>query len=391
MKREVILFALILFFAGFVSALDELDFGNLLVKASMKEGETATKILSLSSDVQESIVLEVLKIEGVSLSDENVVIGKNEKKSIRVIFDSKGLKPGVYTGNLKISDGKKDFYIPVIFEIESKDVFFDVNLDIPPYYSEVVAGEKIIIQMKLFDLVAGGGTQKGLGPTNVELSYYVTSSDGVVLNSEQEDIVVDRQAQISKTLSFPKNTKEGDYIVSAIAKYENSVGVSSAIFSITSSSGGFNFDFTGAGTQFLIIILVIVLFFFGLIFLFVYMIKDRDKLILELKKYNSNELKLQRQFLEKQRVVARSKNVDEGKIRREIDEKVSEIKREQARRLKQFRVLRKNGNKNEMIRKMEEWKRQGYNISPMNYKLRELNVSDMKDIMSGWKKKGYKF
>ena len=127
MKREVILFALILFFAGFVSALDELDFGNLLVKASMKEGETATKILSLSSDVQESIVLEVLKIEGVSLSDENVVIGKNEKKSIRVIFDSKGLKPGVYTGNLKISDGKKDFYIPVIFEIESKDVFFDVN------------------------------------------------------------------------------------------------------------------------------------------------------------------------------------------------------------------------------------------------------------------------
>jgi len=388
----VILFALILFFAGFVSALDELDFGNLLVKASMKEGETATKILSLSSDVQESIVLEVLKIEGVSLSDENVVIGKNEKKSIRVIFDSKGLKPGVYTGNLKISDGKKDFYIPVIFEIESKDVFFDVNLDIPPYYSEVVAGEKIIIQMKLFDLVAGGGTQKGLGPTNVELSYYVTSSDGVVLNSEQEDIVVDRQAQISKTLSFPKNTKEGDYIVSAIAKYENSVGVSSAVFSITSSSSsGLNFDFTGGGFQFLVIILVIVIFFFGLIFLFIYMIKDRDKLILELKKYNSNELKLQRQFLEKQRVVARSKNIDEGKIRREIDEKVSEIKREQARRVKQFRVLRKNGNKNEMIRKMEEWKRQGYNISPMNYKIRELNVSDMKDIMSGWKKKGYKF
>ena len=386
------MFALILFFAGFVSALDELDFGNLLVKASMKEGETATKILSLSSDVQESIVLEVLKIEGVSLSDENVVIGKNEKKSIRVIFDSKGLKPGVYTGNLKISDGKKDFYIPVIFEIESKDVFFDVNLDIPPYYSEVVAGEKIIIQMKLFDLVAGGGTQKGLGPTNVELSYYVTSSDGVVLNSEQEDIVVDRQAQISKTLSFPKNTKEGDYIVSAIAKYENSVGVSSAVFSITSSSSsGLNFDFTGGGFQFLVIILVIVIFFFGLIFLFIYMIKDRDKLILELKKYNSNELKLQRQFLEKQRVVARSKNIDEGKIRREIDEKVSEIKREQARRVKQFRVLRKNGNKNEMIRKMEEWKRQGYNISPMNYKIRELNVSDMKDIMSGWKKKGYKF
>src|SRR3989344_9083780 len=114
MKREVILFALILFFAGFVSALDELDFGNLLVKASMKEGETATKILSLSSDVQESIVLEVLKIEGVSLSDENVVIGKNEKKSIRVIFDSKGLKPGVYTGNLKITcinSGLKAFRI----------------------------------------------------------------------------------------------------------------------------------------------------------------------------------------------------------------------------------------------------------------------------------------
>jgi len=391
MKRGMILFAIALLFAGFVSGLDELDFGNLLVKASLKEGETATKILSLSSDVQESIVLEVLNIQGVSLSDENVVIGKNEKKSIRVVFDSKGLKPGVYTGNLKISDGKKDFYIPLIFEIESRDVFFDVNLDIPPYYSEVVAGEKIIIQLKLFDLVAGGGTQNGLGPTNVELSYYVTSSEGVVLNSEQESIVVDRQAQVSKTLSFPKNTKEGDYIVSAIAKYENSVGVSSAIFSITSSSGGFNFDFTGAGFQFLIVILVIVLFFFGLIFLFVYMIKDRDKLILELKKYNSNELKLQRQFLEKQRVVARSKNVDEGKIRREIDEKVSEIKREQARRLKQFRVLRKNGNKNEMIRKMEEWKRQGYNISPMNYKLRELNVSDMKDIMSGWKKKGYKF
>ena len=49
---------------------------------------------------------------------------------------------GIYVGNIAISDGREKQDIPVVLEVETEDVFFDINLEIPPNYKEIKKGEK---------------------------------------------------------------------------------------------------------------------------------------------------------------------------------------------------------------------------------------------------------
>ena len=43
-----------------------------------------------------------------------------------------------------------------------------------------------------------------------------------------------------------------------------------------------------------------------------------------------------------------------------------------------------------MLRKIQEWRKQGYNTVGVEKTIKGLSVSDMKKRISEWKKKGYK-
>ena len=62
-------------------------------------------------------------------------------------------------------------------------------------------------------------------------------------------------------------------------------------------------------------------------------------------------------------------------------------------RIKQFRNLKKSGDINQMKRKIEEWKKQGYNTLALDYKMKDLGKEDMQNILKKWKQEyteGYK-
>ena len=79
--------------------------------------------------------------------------------------------------------------------------------------------------------------------------------------------------------------------------------------------------------------------------MFVYIIKDRDKLVLELKRYNSEELMAQRNLLFEQRRVLEGKGEDKKVIRQEIKKKIISLKKKQKERVGEFRKLKKIGSK----------------------------------------------
>ena len=363
---------------------DDFEVDSLLLKISVQEGDFVEKQISISSEEGGEFSLFVRNVIGVSLSEDNFFLQPGEIRKVDVLFDSDIVDPGVYVGHIEVVGSRESALMPIIFEVESLDVFFDVNLDIPPKYSDVAPGGKVIAQSKVFDLV-------GVGSSTIDMEYYLKSIEGDILISKSESIAISGQTQITKTLSLPKEVKEGNYVFIAIVKYKSSVGSSSHVLRIV----GEEKDYFGGLNYVVLTLGIIVLFFFGVILLFVYFVRSRDKLVLELKRQNALELRRQKTLLMAQEKISRLKKLgNRREIAKEVKEKIKVLKREQKKKVSKFKELQKKGNVSEMKRKLSKWKREGYNVSGLGYKIKGMSTKDMKKVMEEWKKKykteGYK-
>jgi len=393
MKKGVLFFVLAVFAISFVSAgfeltgdaiLEDSEVGisSILLKITLTEGELLEKPINVFTDEFSEFFLEVKNLEGVSLGEQSFSLDSGESKEIVVFFDSTGLKTGIYVGKIEIRSNQGVSELPISFEIQSEDVFFDVNLDIPPSYSIISSGGKFVVQIKLFDLT------NSLGATSVDVDYFIISSDGEIVSWETEKVVVDERAEFSKTIGFSDDAKDGNYFFGTIVRYGSSVATASQLFSIKKedeSLFSIEKDF-----KFLAILVFILIIFAGFIFMIVYIIKDRDKLVLELKRYNSEELMAQRNLLFEQRKVLEDKGEDKNKIRAEIKKKIGSLKRKQRERIGEFRKLKKVGSVSEMKIKLSSWKKEGYNTKSLEYKMDGLSSKEMQKILGKWKEKGYR-
>lgn len=386
----VILFSL----ASFAGAQEGFETSSVLLKVSLEQGKMADRTISISSDKGGEFILGVENVPGVSLSEDRFVLNLNENKEVSVKFDSAGLNAGVYVGAIRISGGSEGSLIPVIFEVESKDTFFDINLDIPPQYTDLKPGDKLLAQVKIFDLVSGGTTD-GLGATNVDTEYYIYSITGQVLSSESERVVVDVQTRITKTVSLPADIPVGDYVFVSLVRYKDSVGVSSQLFSV--SKQGFSFSegsFGNVGILIIIGVALVLLFFLIVLGLFVYLMRSRDKMLLELRRYNNWEMQKEKQNIAKEEKVVRKKGPVIYKIfKKKVKTKIRKLKHKQHSRILRFREFKKRHNTAAMLAQVRQWKVQGYNTANIE-KLVKPSVKDMKSQLNVWKSKyrteGYK-
>lgn len=374
----------------------DIEVNNVLLKLSLHQGEVVDKIVSVSSRVGGMFSLEFGGMTGVSVDQSSFLLEAGESRDIAVHFDARNIQPGIRIGVMNVRSENEAIVIPIIFEVESQDTLFDVNLDIPPQYKEINTEERLIAQVKLFDLTSGG-TSAGLGPTRVDIDYYIYDSGGKIVSSQSENAVVDRQSQITKTFSFPQDLAPGEYVLGVSVRYRTSLGIATSAFTlIPPSKSILSFDFGGS----LILYFIMGLFVFVIVFLllFVYIVRDRDKLILEMRKYHELEVTQLHKFLLAQEHVLRSRKSRSASstptVEHEVNEKLALLKKRNAEREKALEKLRDQGDIEAMRKKMEEWKRGGYNTELIEYKLKGLSTEDMKSLLQQWKKKyhgeGYK-
>ncbi len=391
--RFILLVAVFMLALQGVSAAPDVEVNNVLLKLSLHQGETTDKIISVSSKAGGVFSLEFSGMTGVSVDQESFSLDAGQSKDIAVHFDARNLQPGIRIGVMNVRSEREAIVIPILFEVESPDTLFDVNLDIPPQYKEISAAEKLIAQVKFFDLTSGG-TSAGLGPTRVDTDYYIYDSMGKIVSSQSENAVVDRQTQITKTFSFPSDLAPGEYVLGVSVRYRSSLGIATSAFTIIPpSSSLFSFDFSNS----IIFYFVIGLLVFVIVFLllFIYIVRDRDKLILEMRRYHELEVGQLHKFLLAQEHVLRSrKEPVSPAVEHEVKEKIVQMKKKHAERERTLEKLRDQGDVEAMRRKMEEWKREGYNTELLEYRLKGLSTSDMQSILNQWKKKyhgeGYK-
>lgn len=199
-----------------------------LIKVNIKVGETFETSLKIDNlDTQKlDFKAESNLEEFIILSEEEFSIDSKQSKEIFLTFYStEDTQPGVYVGEIKITSGSATKNIPVILEIESKKILFDVTLDIPPKYKEVYAGEDLLLQLTIFNL-------GDLGKTDVFITYLIKDFEGKTILTQEDIISVETQASLSRTIKLPSDLAPGDYVAGVQAKYDDLVGTSSDIFRI---------------------------------------------------------------------------------------------------------------------------------------------------------------
>ncbi len=364
---------------------DDFEVNTLLMKVATIQGKAVEREIKVNAISGGEFSLAVIGLNAVSLSENNFDLQAGNEKKITVKFDSSELDTGVYVGSVKITSQKNAVSIPIVFEVESQGIFFDTNLEIPPQYSEVLPGEKIVALAKIFDL------RESIGAATVDTEYYIKDIEGNTLVSETENIAISGQTQITKTLSLPKSMKKGDYVFVSIARYKSSFGSSTRFFRVVDkkssalSIGSFDFTFTS-------ILVFILIIFFGVIFLVLHLTRERDKLILELRKYNDWEMQREKNVIARQEKTARKKGKKHYTVfKKKAERKIKKLKQKHEKRLRQFKKLKEKGATREMLKMMKQWKKSGYNTLALEAKIKSHTATpaEMKKQLAQWRRKGY--
>ncbi|MBI2649859.1 hypothetical protein HYX04_00935 [Candidatus Woesearchaeota archaeon] len=213
----------------------DFDIDQILLKVLVKSNEFIEKQLrvmntgnSLSKiNIEVSELSDIVKIDSASFA-----LNPGNTKIVALNFSSFmpeqriEQQPAVYVGKLTVKSEKVSREIPVVVEIETKNVLFDMNLNPVALERRVKQGSETTIEVRLFNL-------KSIESENVDIEYFVKDINGNTIQTESETVVVKTQASFFKTISIPKNLKPGPYVFAAQARFGSSIGTASYLFEVT--------------------------------------------------------------------------------------------------------------------------------------------------------------
>jgi hypothetical protein len=391
-KRNWIVLALVvLLVLSLAARAVPFDASSVLFTVSLNKNDITRRALSISSPSGGEFTVAT-PVSGVTIDPPQFSLEAGTA-TVDVVFDSSGVDPSVYVGDLTIISDSDTLDIPLIFEVESQDVFFDGTVTLPS--GDVPIGGKLLAQVKIFDLISAG--EEDLGPSIVDTDYFVYTSDGTVIHTESERLSVERQTQISKAVVFPDHVKEGTYVFAAVIRYKSSIAAASAPFRISASSDAASVASSNArfDRQFFLVLGAVLIFFVILIGLFVYLIHDRDKFIIDLRQFHSSEMEQHHHFLTAQaEVIHHRTRAHRTELARQVRHKIQLLKKKHKKQVEEMERLRRAGEIKKMQQKLAEWKKAGFNTLGLEYRLKGMTTKDITGIMEKLKKsyrvEGYK-
>jgi len=360
---------------------DEFDVGAILLKTAIKENGLLLKSVKLTNNGADDVFKISTTLQDFVFPIENeIFLESGSSKELEINFkDATKAGPEVFTGELIVSSTKSSKKVPVILEIESEYPFFDININIPIKYEEVYSGGKFVTEVKVFNL-------ENLNLKDVELEYFVKDFGNNVLFSESENIIVENQASLNKAIDLPEDIKLGNYVFIASVKYGGLTGTSAQFFKVTKPETALSSLLT-TNLAYLIVIIITTLVIIVVLTL-IYITSRKDKLITELMKHHQRELDiLQGSFEKSKKGLTEKKKSSFEKIK---EARIEALKRRQVEQIEHLKKLKKLGKREEMLEKLKQWKKQGYSVVPIEFKVKKPTVKDIKKRIKDLKKKGYK-
>lgn len=143
---------------------------------------------------------------------------------ILFLFKSgENILPDLYNGKIIIEGVGVKKEIPLIIEVESAEPLFDVQIKIPGEFLSILPGEKIVANIRLFEVGE-------IGKVDVEVEYKIVAEEGNEILRESEIVTVETQKSFLKTIVIPENAEEGNYIFHMKVTYNGKIASSSVFF-----------------------------------------------------------------------------------------------------------------------------------------------------------------
>ncbi|MBI2647317.1 hypothetical protein HYW99_02470, partial [Candidatus Woesearchaeota archaeon] len=221
----------------------DFDIDQILLKVLVKSGEFIEKQLRVMNTGNDAATINV-EVSGLSdlikIDSSSFKLKPGQTKIVSLNLSSFiaeqniEQQAGVYVGKLIVSSEKAVREVPIVIEIETKHVLFDMNLNPLAIERRVKQGSDTTIEVRVFNL-------ESIESVNVDVEYFVKDINGNTIITESETVVVTTQASFFKTISIPKNLKPGAYVFAAQSKLGNSIGTSSYVFEVVGPESEENF------------------------------------------------------------------------------------------------------------------------------------------------------
>ena len=196
------------------------------IKTKLTLGEITEKTLTIKNTGESNLTVS-LTVEDinkfVSLSENTVDVEAGEQKEVTLKFI--GNSVGGFVGQIIAIADDIVKSVPVIIEVITQLVLFDVKLDIPSEYSEVEPGDDLNAQITLLNVGA---------PEQVDVfaTYFIKDLRGNIIYEETETFAVEKQISYLKSFNIHETMEPGSYVVVAEIRYVDSFAVSSQLFRV---------------------------------------------------------------------------------------------------------------------------------------------------------------
>jgi len=228
-KKFVFVLLIVLFF-GIISAQgSSFDVDNPLIKGAVRAGESITDrfIVSNSGSFGEFSVEVDSKSEFISVDKKSFVLGSKAQQDVSVSLDSKGLREGVYIGRVLVHKDGVSKSVPIILEVESRNLLFDTASELPSNTLSIFPGGDLEVDLRVFNLRSPD--------KKVSLNYVISDFEGNIIFSDTQDLEVERRIQLFKIFEIPRYLELGNYVFYVVVSSgdRSSIGASSFMFSVS--------------------------------------------------------------------------------------------------------------------------------------------------------------
>jgi hypothetical protein len=155
-----------------------------------------------------------------------LTLGPGEEGELSVLV--KGVKEGLLTGTLEVSDGTSRARIPVVLNVRSENFLFDVGVTVRSEGKIVAQGGTLKTQINLLQV---GPKQK----VDVVATYIIKDFTGKIYLEETETFYVLEAKDFVKEFDTSQ-LPEGTYIIGLEIQYPGAFATSSAQFEVTEPS-----------------------------------------------------------------------------------------------------------------------------------------------------------
>ena len=197
----------------------------------LKQGETTKREIILTNDGNEKISFSLeatpLIAQFLRIDKTNFELEPGRAEIVALDFSIREETiPNFYLGKLIVKANGIEKEILIGIEIVTKRPLFDVNINLPEKFQNILPGEEIYYKIELFNL---GDVNRQV---DVSVEHKLLDMNGNEILSEHQSVAVQTKLEYIKEIKIPENLPYGKYIIYVRAFYDGEVASASVWFNV---------------------------------------------------------------------------------------------------------------------------------------------------------------